>query len=766
MFNIFEFEMDPAHLELDEVQYELKIRGVSGISGQRRCSTALRAMLRQEAANPRQAEIPNTVDVNIEEELATCEYKIGYLVEACNSTNTLRSENQILIIGSRIVHLSKRIRRLNGDDARSVERIETLMSQINSVIETITQATRTVRIPTNESGATAMPFNTMNQNPITPEITLPISRISRSEGAKKSLFGLTSFPNSSISNHHNRNTRSNNNLVEHDRFQDIDSRSNDDPYYLGYRQPLTIPNSGELRNPNNNTLNQRTSSNLNLNAAPFRPSLPNVEHPNGIGNQGPFPQSQRNVTESRRSEVNPFAQTNRNFLNDDNQTKRNNAESRHPIPKVPVSFVNNNQNQQNNFPSDQPWRYPNTVTQYEQNQWSHNSRVPNRYEGPTNENHRSGYMYQNYQNTSRTPTYPYGIFPNPQNVQYMPDNTRRFNDENLLFDRPDPFVRNNVQLDQPRPMMNNRRCPVSKWGIWFSGDERETSLNDFLSQVELFARAERVTEAELLAAAIYLFKGSAKTWYRAFHSYFPDWNSLVAALREQFLPHDYDYWLYKEIEQRRQDESEDFGIFLAAMEMLFRNLSVPLPEAAKLDIVIRNMLPIYTDRIDIDDIFSLRELKLKCKNIERNRFRLNRRTVPTIPRRDLLEPAFAQPTPYRNNVSEFQIQTSSESFNQSTTHTSIENDNDVQGTKAHGSEQNRLLCFNCNVFGHHFNNCSLPRGKFCYTCGFKNVTILNCPKCNQTSENQRAGYQDGAAGGPRNVANAPRKVDRTVQSRN
>lgn len=151
--------------------------------------------------------------------------------------------------------------------------------------------------------------------------------------------------------------------------------------------------------------------------------------------------------------------------------------------------------------------------------------------------------------------------------------------------------------------MNNRRCPISKWGISFSGEERETSLNDFLSQVELFARAEIVTEAELLAAAIYLFKGSAKTWYRAFHSYFSSWNSLVSALREQFLPHDYDYWLYKEIEQRQQDESEDFGIFLAAMEMLFRNLSVPLPESKKLDIVMRNMLPIYADRIDIDDIF-------------------------------------------------------------------------------------------------------------------------------------------------------------------
>lgn len=69
--------------------------------------------------------------------------------------------------------------------------------------------------------------------------------------------------------------------------------------------------------------------------------------------------------------------------------------------------------------------------------------------------------------------------------------------------------------------------------------------------MELYARGEKITEEELLSSAIYLFKGTAKTWYRAFHSYFNKWQSLVVTLREQFLPHDYDYWLYKETKTTR-----------------------------------------------------------------------------------------------------------------------------------------------------------------------------------------------------------------------
>lgn len=75
MSNIF--AMDPAHLEPDEVMYELRIRNVNGIDGNhRRCSSALRTLLRNEATNERQIELPAPADMDLNEELSQCDRKI------------------------------------------------------------------------------------------------------------------------------------------------------------------------------------------------------------------------------------------------------------------------------------------------------------------------------------------------------------------------------------------------------------------------------------------------------------------------------------------------------------------------------------------------------------------------------------------------------------------------------------------------------------------------------------------------------------------
>lgn len=180
---------------------------------------------------------------------------------------------------------------------------------------------------------------------------------------------------------------------------------------------------------------------------------------------------------------------------------------------------------------------------------------------------------------------------------------------------------NGYNRTEPLP---RRRNPIAEWNLTFSGDSKDTSLNDFLSQVMLLARAERVSDEDLLMSAVYLFKGSAYTWYRAFHPYYETWGQLVAGLKSQFLPVDYDFWLLKELEQRRQGESENFGIFFAAMEMLFRNLSYRLSEPQKLAIVMRNMHPLYVDRLSLENIYTLPQLAERCKRIEQARYRVSR----------------------------------------------------------------------------------------------------------------------------------------------
>lgn len=276
-----------------------------------------------------------------------------------------------------------------------------------------------------------------------------------------------------------------------------------------------------------------------------------------------------------------------------------------------------------------------------------------------------------------------------------------------------PNIQNNRMESMPR-----RRNPIAEWNLTFSGDSKDTSLNDFLSQVSLLARAERVSDDDLLMSAVYLFKGSAYTWYRAFHPYYGSWEQLVAGLKSQFLPVDYDFWLLKELEQRRQGENENFGIFFAAMEMLFRNLSYRLGEPQKLAIVMRNMHPLYVDRLSLENIVSLPQLAEKCKRIEQARYRVGRQVTPQISRRDLLEPAFAYQGQYvaRHRVAEIE---------------QFESDEPDYLHLAHVSSaaQNIRLCYNCGEQGHRFNQCNAERKLFCYKCGMQDCVVRTCVRC-------------------------------------
>lgn len=284
---------------------------------------------------------------------------------------------------------------------------------------------------------------------------------------------------------------------------------------------------------------------------------------------------------------------------------------------------------------------------------------------------------------------------------------------------------------------SRRRNPVAEWNVTFSGDSKEVSLNDFLSQVDLLARAERVTEAELLLSAVYLFKGSAYTWYRAFNPYYRTWGELVAGLRSQFLPVDYDFWLLRELEQRRQGDTENFGIFFAAMEMLFRNLSYRLSEQQKLAIVMRNMLPLYAERLALEDFETLPQLAARCKRIEEVKYRVGRQIAPQINRRDLLEPAFSYQPQYHSNARHQRVN--------EIEHVYDEEPDYVQLAYVSNPVQRTRLCYNCGEPGHQFNQCRSERRLFCYRCGAPDCVTRNCKRCQDKEKgNERASsYNSG-----------------------
>lgn len=193
-----------------------------------------------------------------------------------------------------------------------------------------------------------------------------------------------------------------------------------------------------------------------------------------------------------------------------------------------------------------------------------------------------------------------------------------------------------------RPFYN--RNPVSGWNLFFSGEPNSRSLYDFLSRIEMLARAEHISEEVLRRSAYYLFTGAAMTWYRAFEQNLPTWTDLVNALKNQFIPLDYDRALLREIENRKQGSSESFGMYLANMEMLYRGIQrTNIPEIVKLDTIMRNMLPYLTEKLMLTDINTIVELSTYCRKIENTQFRLAQMNLPND-HKYLLEPQFSYKT--------------------------------------------------------------------------------------------------------------------------
>lgn len=275
-------------------------------------------------------------------------------------------------------------------------------------------------------------------------------------------------------------------------------------------------------------------------------------------------------------------------------------------------------------------------------------------------------------------------------------------EEEIILQVPGPQLHGTRNIRQPQvPIQYFRRgLPVSKWSLKFSGDHRGLQLPDFLNQIEIMATAEGASEEELHRSAIYLFDGFAKTWYMAFRNNYTSWKRLVKGLRVQFLPKDWDYWQLKDIENRYQREDESFGVFLAAMVLKFQELPYEVVEERKVSIIRRNLLPAYLDRLALVDTTTLYQLNFACDRIEQSQYASIRRPQFPLASVNPVQPRLDQRPKY-----EFK----SEPVNQ--------------------SAASNVRCFNCNKQGHHFNDCQLPRKKFCFRCGKPDTISFNCD-CN------------------------------------
>lgn len=283
--------------------------------------------------------------------------------------------------------------------------------------------------------------------------------------------------------------------------------------------------------------------------------------------------------------------------------------------------------------------------------------------------------------------------------------------------RPNLQIPNIAQANyQPiRPRASHYRNPIPSWHLVFSGDGKGLNINQFMTQIHLMARADRVTSEELLASAIHLFDGPARNWYIAFEGLFETWEQLTTSLRESFVPHDGDFMVLKEVEQRHQGREEPFILYLSSLLNLFKHLREPLTERKKVDLVMRNMSPYLADRVALVDIQDTHHLAILCKKVEdvRNRSKSFRQTSND------------EVTPIRKYAHELEVHVPN---------VLIPNTSMVLARKPTPN----LVCWNCLDTDHLFPDCKHPKMRiFCYTCGELGQLANQCNSC-QEPKNQVA----------------------------
>jgi hypothetical protein len=246
---------------------------------------------------------------------------------------------------------------------------------------------------------------------------------------------------------------------------------------------------------------------------------------------------------------------------------------------------------------------------------------------------------------------------------------------------------------------------IYKWNVTFSGDNNG-SVNAFIVRIEELAIARGVSEAQLLQGAVELFEGQALLWFRSVRNEITSWKELKHLLRSEFLPLDFEENLLQEIRNRKQGVDEPIGTFVACMLGLYDRLSKEIGEEDKLNQIKRNLAPYYLEKLVLQPVLSIRQLKAIAKELELNKFRIEQYEATKNRKVKSLEPDLA----------------CKQSFPRFTSKPSVQL---VQ------SKRTGMQCWNCNQYGHRFSECQLPPKIFCHRCGYQNKLTRNCPDCNK-----------------------------------
>lgn len=302
--------------------------------------------------------------------------------------------------------------------------------------------------------------------------------------------------------------------------------------------------------------------------------------------------------------------------------------------------------------------------------------------------------------------------------------------------------RHNHPREIPQEDYNDRRArwlrvPVNKWRVNFSGDSRGPTVTQFLNRIEILAKNNAVSEHELLCQANFFFKegSEAEEWYYTFCHKFSTWTAFKHHLRLRFEQPNKDRVIERQMLDRRQVPTETFNAFLGSIEKLAQQLSKPMSESRKLDILMENMRDAYKPFLTIYRIDRIEDLVSVCYSLDKSMYKPFPNKARPYNQVNNVEGIEQDDEDYDDEDLEVNAVAKQQMWrrtggtpNQVNRQPQEKNQTNTGARqKVPQDDENNVLCWNCRQFGHFWRDCEKQKKVFCHYCGQTNVITANCP---------------------------------------
>ncbi|KAG5883239.1 hypothetical protein JTB14_026460 [Gonioctena quinquepunctata] len=202
------------------------------------------------------------------------------------------------------------------------------------------------------------------------------------------------------------------------------------------------------------------------------------------------------------------------------------------------------------------------------------------------------------------------------------------------------------------------------------------------------------------------------------------WREMVKEFRREYLSAHHGEALFEKLRHRTQHPLESIGVYLSIMNSYFNRLRCSIADETKLMIIVKNLHPLYQDRLRDPLPTTLEDLRVVCRLMEERRDSIRNYVEPNVRRSNVLEKDLAY---IEVDSVESRSVAASTSSSDRVDNTWRRNSNN--GRSGHSNENS--ICYRGKQSGHKAIGCVVSEGIRYFKCDKEGYRTRNCPECNK-----------------------------------